>query len=160
MARLRSCRTEYAKMWPEYTRFAARCQQIKIKTGSGQLFGLQCGDKGQFKVEATAMARRRLIAHIALHLTDQAAADRQADAAEAAFRRIVALGLATNALSVKFLFRPSSTDFLPDPTISAPYALWLRGASDLASWFLGQGSGCRGSPCGAYLYASEWSRPA
>lgn len=50
----------------------------------------------------------------------------QADAAEAAFRRIVALGLATNALSVKFLFRPSSTDFLPDPTISAPYALWLR----------------------------------
>ena len=48
------------------------------------------------------------------------------DAAEAAFRRIVALGLATNALSVKFLFRPSSTDFLPDPTLSAPYALWLR----------------------------------
>lgn len=50
----------------------------------------------------------------------------QADAAEVAFRRIVALGLATNALSVKFLFRPASTDFLPDPNISAPYTLWLR----------------------------------
>ena len=50
----------------------------------------------------------------------------QAQAAEAAFRRIVALGLATNALSVKFLFRPASTDFLSDPSISAPYDLWVR----------------------------------
>lgn len=50
----------------------------------------------------------------------------QADKAEATFGRIVALGLATNALSVKFLFRPGSTDFLPDPAISAPYGVWLR----------------------------------
>lgn len=50
----------------------------------------------------------------------------QTEAAEAAFRRIVALGLATNALSVKFLFRPASTEFLPDPGISAPYNLWVR----------------------------------
>lgn len=46
--------------------------------------------------------------------------------AEKAFARIVALGLATNSLSVKFLFRPGSLEFLNDPTISGPYAMWLR----------------------------------
>ncbi|HSV54892.1 MAG TPA: OmpA family protein [Burkholderiaceae bacterium] len=48
------------------------------------------------------------------------------DAAEQAFAKIVALGLATNSLSVKFLFRPGSTDFLADPKISGPYSMWLR----------------------------------
>ncbi len=48
------------------------------------------------------------------------------DAAAAAFGRIVALGLATNNLSVKFLFRPGSTDFFPDPKVSGPYAMWLK----------------------------------
>lgn len=48
------------------------------------------------------------------------------EAAEQAFAKIVALGLATNSLSVKFLFRPGSTDFLPDPKISGPYTMWLR----------------------------------
>ena len=48
------------------------------------------------------------------------------DAAEQAFARIVQLGLATNALSIKFLFKPSSTDFWPDPKISGPYPMWLR----------------------------------
>lgn len=48
------------------------------------------------------------------------------DAAETAFGRIVALGLATNNLSVKFLFRPGSTDFIVDPKINASYAMWLR----------------------------------
>ena len=46
--------------------------------------------------------------------------------AEKAFGRIVALGLATNSLSVKFLFRPGSLEFLNDPKISGPYAMWLR----------------------------------
>jgi outer membrane protein OmpA-like peptidoglycan-associated protein len=46
--------------------------------------------------------------------------------AEKAFAKIVALGLATNSLSVKFLFRPGSLDFLNDPKISGPYAMWLR----------------------------------
>lgn len=50
----------------------------------------------------------------------------RAEAAEQAFARIVALGLATNSLSVKFLFRPGSTDFLADPKISGPYTMWLR----------------------------------
>ena len=48
------------------------------------------------------------------------------DGAEQAFGRLVQLGLATNSLSVKFLFRPSSTDFWPDPKISGSYPMWLR----------------------------------
>jgi outer membrane protein OmpA-like peptidoglycan-associated protein len=48
------------------------------------------------------------------------------DEAEKAFAKIAALGLATNSLSVKFLFRPGSLDFLADPKISAPYNMWLR----------------------------------
>jgi outer membrane protein OmpA-like peptidoglycan-associated protein len=48
------------------------------------------------------------------------------DEAEKAFAKIVALGLATNSLSVKFLFRPGSLDFLSDPKVSGPYAMWLR----------------------------------
>jgi outer membrane protein OmpA-like peptidoglycan-associated protein len=48
------------------------------------------------------------------------------DVAEAAFGRIVALGLATNNLSVKFLFRPGSTEFISDPKVNASYTMWLR----------------------------------
>ena len=48
------------------------------------------------------------------------------DDAEKAFGKIVALGLATNSLSVKLLFRPGSTEFLADPKVSGPYAMWLR----------------------------------
>ncbi len=43
-----------------------------------------------------------------------------------AFAKIVALGLATNRLSVKFLFRPGTTEFVSDPKVSGPYAMWLR----------------------------------
>lgn len=46
--------------------------------------------------------------------------------AESAFGKIVAIGLATNNLAVKFLFRPGSTDFWADTKISGPYPLWLR----------------------------------
>ena len=48
------------------------------------------------------------------------------DDAEKAFAKIVALGLATNSLSVKFLFKPGSLDFLADPKITGAYAMWLR----------------------------------
>jgi len=48
------------------------------------------------------------------------------DMAEQAFGRIVALGLSTNSLSFKFLFKPGSVDFLQDPKVSGPYAMWLR----------------------------------
>ncbi|MDY0107790.1 MAG: OmpA family protein, partial [Giesbergeria sp.] len=47
-------------------------------------------------------------------------------AAETTFARIVALGLATNNLSVKFLFNPGSVDFIADPKISTAYTMWLR----------------------------------
>ena len=48
------------------------------------------------------------------------------DEAEKAFAKIVSLGLATNSLSVKFLFRPGSLEFLADPKVSGHYAMWLR----------------------------------
>jgi outer membrane protein OmpA-like peptidoglycan-associated protein len=48
------------------------------------------------------------------------------DEAEKAFAKIVAFGLATNSLSVKFLFRPGSLEFLSDPKVSGPYNMWLR----------------------------------
>jgi outer membrane protein OmpA-like peptidoglycan-associated protein len=48
------------------------------------------------------------------------------DDAEKAFAKIVALGLATNSLSVKFLYRPGSLEFLADPKISGSYNMWLR----------------------------------
>jgi len=48
------------------------------------------------------------------------------DEAEKAFAKIVAMGLVTNSLSVKFLFRPGSLDFLADPKVSGAYNTWLR----------------------------------
>lgn len=49
------------------------------------------------------------------------------DAAEEAFGRIASLGLATNNLAVKLLFRPgSSTEFWPSPELSGMYPMWLR----------------------------------
>ncbi len=50
----------------------------------------------------------------------------RADGAEAAFARLVLLGLTTNSLAVKFLFKPGSTDFWPDPKINAAYPMWIR----------------------------------
>lgn len=47
-------------------------------------------------------------------------------AAETAFGKIVALGLATNNLAVKLLFRPGTTEFVADPDVSDAYVMWLR----------------------------------
>lgn len=46
--------------------------------------------------------------------------------AEDAFTKIAALGLATNNLAVKLLFRPGGTDFWSDPKVSALYPMWIR----------------------------------
>ena len=46
--------------------------------------------------------------------------------AEAAFYKIAVLGLATNNLAVKLLFRPGSTEFWADPSVSGLYPMWLR----------------------------------
>ena len=47
-------------------------------------------------------------------------------AAEDAFGKIAALGLATNNLAVKLLFRPGTTEFLADPNFSGVYPMWIR----------------------------------
>lgn len=48
------------------------------------------------------------------------------EAAEQAFGRIISLGLATNNLSIKFLFRPTSVEFLAETKASSPYPMWLK----------------------------------
>ncbi|WP_213957260.1 OmpA family protein [Variovorax sp. dw_954] len=50
----------------------------------------------------------------------------QREAAEKTFGQMARLGLATNNLSVKFLFKPGSTDFVGDARVSGPYPMWLR----------------------------------
>lgn len=46
--------------------------------------------------------------------------------AEAAFGKIVGLGLTNRSLGVKFLFNPGTTDFWSDTKVSGPYTFWLR----------------------------------
>jgi tetratricopeptide (TPR) repeat protein len=47
-------------------------------------------------------------------------------AASEAFGDIVDYGLRARHLAVKFLFKPGSTAFWPDPEVSGPYDLWLQ----------------------------------
>jgi outer membrane protein OmpA-like peptidoglycan-associated protein len=51
---------------------------------------------------------------------------RRANEAEEAFGKVVALGLSSNNLGVKFLFNPGTTNFWSDPQVSGPYGFWLR----------------------------------
>jgi len=46
--------------------------------------------------------------------------------AEWAFGQIVAYGLRSNKLDVKFLFNPGSTEFWADPKVSGAYPMWIR----------------------------------
>ena len=46
--------------------------------------------------------------------------------AEQAFGKVVALGIASSNLGVKFLFNPGTTDFWSDPKVSGPYPIWVR----------------------------------
>ena len=48
------------------------------------------------------------------------------EAAEQAFGTLVSYGLQRGKLAVKFVFRPNSTQFWPDPAVSGPYPMWLR----------------------------------
>jgi outer membrane protein OmpA-like peptidoglycan-associated protein len=50
--------------------------------------------------------------------------NRRDDATEA-FGSLVDYGLSRNTLSVLFLFKPGSTEFLEDQQIAAPYPMWL-----------------------------------
>ncbi|MDB5828901.1 MAG: flagellar motor protein MotB [Variovorax sp.] len=53
--------------------------------------------------------------------------------AEETFGRLVAYGIATNQLGVKFLFNPGSTEFWADPQVSGAYGMWLRQIARQAS---------------------------
>ena len=59
-----------------------------------------------------------------LYLTN-VALGRQRAAAEA-FGRIVDVGLDQGVLAVKFVFRPASVQFWPDPAVSGEYPMWLQ----------------------------------
>jgi len=55
------------------------------------------------------------------------------DAAAEAFGKIAALGLATNNLAVKLLFKPNSaTEFWPGRDLSGVYPMWIRQISKAA----------------------------
>jgi hypothetical protein len=57
----------------------------------------------------------------------------QKDEASKAFARMVDFGLSQNRLGVKFLFRPGSTLFFPDPRVSGDYHMFLAQLSQRAS---------------------------
>jgi outer membrane protein OmpA-like peptidoglycan-associated protein len=93
--------------------------------------GSQFYDAGQFEQSLhsyeTAAARpdgKQLRVFNGLYLNNMQLG--RSEAAESAFARIVSLGLATNSLAVKFLFKPGSTEFLEESKISAPYPMWLN----------------------------------
>ncbi len=93
--------------------------------------GVRLYDAGQFeealRIYETAVARadgKQLRVFNGLYLSNKQL--NRVEAAEAAFGQIVALGLSTNSLAFKFLFKPASTDFMSDPKITGPYDMWLR----------------------------------
>jgi outer membrane protein OmpA-like peptidoglycan-associated protein len=78
----------------------------------------------QYKAVAATPAGEQLRVLNGIYLTNWKLG-RTADA-ETAFSKVVALGIANNALGVKFLFNPGSTEFWSDPKISSAYPMWLR----------------------------------
>jgi len=79
---------------------------------------------GQYKTALATPQGQQLRAESGLYLTSIKLGNTAE--AEAAFGRIVALGIAYNELGVKFLFAPGSVDFWADPKISGAYQMWLR----------------------------------
>ncbi len=47
-------------------------------------------------------------------------------AATQSFGQLVDYGLANKSLAIKFLFKPGSTTFLPNPQVAGAYPLWLK----------------------------------
>jgi len=62
--------------------------------------------------------------YVGLYLTNQKLGNRAAE--DEAFQRLVAYGLTHKRLAVKFLFRPGSTIFINDQTVSRSYEMWLQ----------------------------------
>lgn len=71
-----------------------------------------------------APADQQLRIRNGLYLTNNALGRRRE--AEEAFGSVVDYGLERGRLAVKFVFRPGSTAFWPDPAISGAYPMWLR----------------------------------
>jgi len=67
---------------------------------------------------------RQLRVYNGLYLTNWALGHKQQ--AAAAFGQSVKYGLERGRLGVKFLFKPASIAFWPDPAISGSYPLWLQ----------------------------------
>ncbi len=77
-----------------------------------------------YRAAALSPAGDQLRVHNGLYLANWRLGRREA-AAEA-FDRLVDFGLRQRRLAVKFLFRPGSTAFWPDPEVSGPYGMWLE----------------------------------
>ena len=76
------------------------------------------------EARALAPADQQLRIRNGLYLANQALG--RGREAEEAFGSVVDYGLERGRLAVKFVFRPGSTAFWPDPAISGPYSMWLR----------------------------------
>jgi outer membrane protein OmpA-like peptidoglycan-associated protein len=72
---------------------------------------------------ASMSAGDQLGVHSGIYLTNWQLGRR--GEATRAFGRLVDYGLKNGRLAIKFLFKPGSTRFWPDPRVSAPYGLWL-----------------------------------
>jgi hypothetical protein len=79
-------------------------------------------DPVYFERVTTAIA----IAEATVAYNNESYQEGRASEAEEAFGRVVALGLSSNNLGVKFLFNVDTTDFWSDPQVSGPYGFWLR----------------------------------
>ncbi|GAA0575550.1 hypothetical protein GCM10009416_12790 [Craurococcus roseus] len=93
--------------------------------------GMVAYEAGRYRdaLERYAEAQRlpagdQMRVHNGLYLSTWALGRRRE--AEEAFARVVDFGLRQERLAVKFLFRPGSTAFVPDPAVSAPYGMWIR----------------------------------
>lgn len=78
----------------------------------------------RYEAAANRADGQQLSIYSGLYLTQRQLG--QTDAAEKTFGTIARLGLATNNLSVKFLFKPGSTEFVSDTKVSGAYPMWLR----------------------------------
>jgi len=79
---------------------------------------------GQYRSALATPAGEQMRVLNGIYLTN-AKLGRTAEA-EQAFGRIVAFGIASNQLGVKFLFNPGSTEFWSDAKVSGAYQMWLR----------------------------------
>jgi outer membrane protein OmpA-like peptidoglycan-associated protein len=77
-----------------------------------------------FEAALRAPGGDQLRTYEGLYLANRALGRRAA--AEEAFGQAVDFGLRHGRLAVKLVFRPGSTLFWPDPTVSDDYSMWLR----------------------------------